>query len=255
LLAITLALTMASEPSPSLPGVAATMVAGVILLAGFAMVEIRKGKDALMPVALFSTRPFIGLSLLTLFLYAALGGLVVLLPYFLIEVCDYSAVAAGAAMLPLPVAIGIGSPFVGMLSTRFGTRTLLGAGSGIVAVGLTAFTRVGGPDANYLTVIFPAMFIVSMGMMLCVAPLTTAVIEAVDSDHVGAASGLNSAVARVGGLLATASLGSVFVRLESADTYLAAFHTAVLCGAALASASAVSVLLMAADAPPSDSGS
>lgn len=251
LLMITLALTWASESSRSPVGIASAGIAGLLVLAIFVLTEVRKGEDALMPIALFSARRFVGLSLLTLFLYAALGGLVVLLPYFLIEFARYSAVEAGAAMLPLPLAIGFGSPLVGRLSRRFGARGLLGIGSTVVAVGLLAFLRVGTGPSDYFTMILPAVLTVSIGMMLCVAPLTTAVIEAVDRDHVGAASGLNSAIARIGGLLATAGLGMVFVRLGSVEQFLAAFHVAAICGAVLAAASAASVaLLFARDAPP-----
>ena len=43
-------------------------------------------------------------------------------------------------------------------------------------------------------------------------PLTTAVLASVEESHVGTASGLNSAVARTGGLIATALLGLVLGR-------------------------------------------
>lgn len=51
----------------------------------FLALEARRGDNALMPLGPFSTSTFAGLSLLTLLLYAALGGLIVLLPYLLIR--------------------------------------------------------------------------------------------------------------------------------------------------------------------------
>ena len=66
-----------------------------------------------MPLALFGTASFAGLTLLTFFLYAALGGLFVALPFVLIELRGYSPVEAGAALLPLPVVIALGSRLMG----------------------------------------------------------------------------------------------------------------------------------------------
>jgi EmrB/QacA subfamily drug resistance transporter len=249
LLAVTLALSLASEPASSLPVVAFTAALGCVLLVVFTVVENRKGEASLIPISLLTSRPFVGLSFLTLFLYAALGGLVVLLPYFLIEIGRYSGVAAGAAMLPLPLAIGLGSPLAGRLSARFGPRRLLGTGSIAVALGFAGFQRVAAGDIDYVVAILPAMFVISLGMMLCVAPLTTAVIETVDTEHIGAASGLNSAIARIGSLLATAALGFAFAQLGNAESFLTAFHTAAWCGTILAVAAAASILLSAPKAP------
>jgi len=65
-----------------------------------------------------------------------------------------------------------------------------------------------------------------------VAPLTTAVLSSVDDDHAGTASGFNSAIARTGGLIATALAGAVMA--QSGPALISAFHSAVLIGAGLA---------------------
>jgi predicted MFS family arabinose efflux permease len=77
---------------------------------------------------------------------------------------------------------------------------------------------------------------------VAVAPLTTAVLESVDRRHTGTASGLNSAVARTGGLIATALLGLVLARRGPA--LIAAFHDAALIGAAAALAAGLSAFLL-----------
>jgi hypothetical protein len=64
--------------------------------------------------------------------------------------------------------------------------------------------------------------------------LTTSVMAAVDSDHVGIASGFNSAVARIAGLVATAMLGFVFAHQASLADFIAAFRGAAYLGATLA---------------------
>jgi hypothetical protein len=79
--------------------------------------------------ALFGSSSFIGLTLLTLLLYGALGVLVVLVPYVLIEAAAYSGTAAGAALLPFAVVLALVSPLLGRLSGRIGARVPLSVGS------------------------------------------------------------------------------------------------------------------------------
>ena len=82
--------------------------------------------------------------------------------------------------------------------------------------------------------------VVSIGMAICVAPLTTAVMASVDTAHVGTASGLNSAIARIGGLIATASLGFVFAEQASPAALIDGYRVAALIGALAARNSCLS---------------
>ena len=118
--------------------------------------------------------------------------MVVLLPYLLIRSGGYSAAAAGAALLPLPIAMGLGSRAAGRLAERVGARLLLTSGRPIVAAGFALFLRIGA-GAGRLRVVLPALAVVACGLTLSVAPLTAAVMGAVDAAHVGSASGVNNA--------------------------------------------------------------
>jgi hypothetical protein len=86
--------------------------------------------------------------------------------------------------------------------------------------------------------VLPAITVIAIGMAGAVAPLTTAVLMSVDGRHVGAASGLNSAVARTGGLVATALIGVVLA--ASGPALVSAFGVAAAIGAALCVAAAFS---------------
>ncbi|HUA89786.1 MAG TPA: MFS transporter [Steroidobacteraceae bacterium] len=239
--ALTWALTLASAGGGwTLPiGVLATgAVAGLGLFLG---VERARGARAMMPLALFGSRAFAGLTLLTLFLYGALGVLFVMVPYFLIKGCGYSATAAGAALLPLPLLLALTSPAFGALAGRIGPRGPLVAGSLVVAAGFLLGLRIDA-QARYLTAVLPALLTISLGLSAAVAPLTTAILSAVTPERTGVASGFNSAVARSGGLIATALLGSA---LGSSGTQLQrAFGFSLWACAAACVAAALSALVL-----------
>jgi EmrB/QacA subfamily drug resistance transporter len=235
---ITWALTKASEPAAGYASSWSAAAAGFVLIGMFVRYERGLGDRAIMPLTMFEAPTFVGLTLLTLFLYGSLGGLIVLLPFFLIRIEHWLAVAAGAALLPLPVLIGLGSRVMGRTAARFGGRLPLAIGSGLVGIGLALYARIGVHGISYWLDIFPPTLLVGLGMGACVAPLTTSVMASVDADHVGLASGFNSAVARIAGLIATALLGFVFARQESPDDFMAGFRTAALIGAASAALAA-----------------
>lgn len=240
--ALTWALTVGSGPTGWTVAAIIALVAGFGLLIAFLWIEKLRGEGAMMPLALFGSSTFIGLTLLTLLLYGALGGLVVLIPYVLIRAATYSGTSAGAALLPFAIILALVSPLIGGVSGRIGARIPLSVGSLIVAAGFLLVLRISA-DGNYWTEVLPAMIVIAFGMSGAVAPLTTAILSSVNARHTGAASGLNSAVARTGGLVATALLGGV---LGTAGSRLVmGFHiAAVVCVLASVGAAAAAFFLV-----------
>jgi len=224
---------------------------GTAVLGAFLRHERRLGDRALMPLAMFAVRSFAGLNLLTFFLYGCVGGLIVLLPFRLIQIEHWSAFDAGAAIMPMPIVIAVGSRYMGRIASRHGARLPLAAGCGLVSLGLAHLARFGAGAISYRLDVLPPTLLIALGMGACVAPLTTGVMESVAADRVGIASGINNAVARIAGLIATAALGFVYARQESAPAFIAGFRIAALIGAASAAAAGACALLFVHHLPNS----
>jgi EmrB/QacA subfamily drug resistance transporter len=214
LLGVVYGLLESSRLGFAAPAVLVALVSGVALLALFLVVQAR-AKAPMVPLELFRSRPFSVANLLTLLLYAALGGTLFFLPFNLIELHGYSATAAGAALLPFVAIVFLLSRWAGALVDLYGSRGPLVAGPLLAAAGfaLLAYPSTSG---SYFVTFLPGVSVLGLGMATTIAPLTTTVMNGVPSRQAGVASGINNAVSRAAGLLAIALFSILLYRIFDA---------------------------------------
>jgi len=190
------------------PPVLGAGIAGALLLLGLVAHErrlVHGDTEPLLPLGVFRSRQFTGANLMTLLVYGALNGLMFLLMPQLQDNLGYDALTAGAALLPVNVIMLTLSPLAGRMATRIGARWPMVVGALTAAAAMALFARVQ-PGASYLGAVLPAAIVFGLGLACMVAPLTAAVLAAVDQQEAGVASAINNAAARLAGLFAGAGL-------------------------------------------------
>ncbi|WP_432936341.1 MFS transporter [Kribbella sp. CA-253562] len=213
---------------------------GLVCLIALVPLEQRRAAP-MVRTALFRIRQFVAINATTVLFYGAISAAA----YLVVLQCQlqlgYSATAAGAALVPESVVFLIVSPLVGGLVARVGTRWPMTVGILIVAGGFV-WLSAARPGDGYLTAILPGAILWGLGLGLAVAPLTAAVLAAVDDSDLGEASAINDAASRVGGVILVALVPALLGAGGSRDLVqpLAGnYRTAMLVLAGLAIVSAV----------------
>jgi EmrB/QacA subfamily drug resistance transporter len=184
--------------------VLATLCAGGAALAGFVDVEAWRSAPML-PLAIFSSGRFSATNAVTFAVYAALGGVLFLVPVALQTVMGYSALQAGVALLPITLVMLALSPRSGALSSRIGPGWQMSLGPLCVAGGMLLLTRVG-VHGSYWTDVLPGVAVLGLGLATTVAPLTATALASAPAEHSGLASAVNNTIARSARLVAVAVL-------------------------------------------------
>lgn len=219
---ITFALIHAGERGFGHPTIVLSIAVGLLAGAAFIWVEHRSPAPML-PLELFRSRTFTAANVITLFAYAALGGLLFFFVLFLQVVVGDTPLEAGVSLLPISGVMLILSPQVGRICGATGPRVLIGVGSLVAAVALFLLSRVGA-SPSYWSQILPCLLLFSVGLANVAVPVTIAVLGSVPPSHVGVASGVNNAVARAAGLLAVAAL-PLLTGLSGEDYRMALLHS------------------------------
>ena len=179
---------------------------------------------------------------MTFVVFGALSGVFFLLVAFLQISLGYSPLAAGAASLPITALMLLLSPTAGGLAQRIGPRIPLTVGPLVTALGLLLMSRIA-PGDSYVSGVLPAVIVFGLGLTLVVAPVTATVMAAADERHSGIASGINTAVSGLAGLIIVAVLplvaGLTGEKFYDPAAMAHGFRLAMLACAALAVAGGV----------------
>ncbi|WP_309102811.1 MFS transporter [Microbacterium sp.] len=174
----------------------------------FFLLRQKHSSSPLMPLDLFLVRNFGWGNLATLFVYAALSLNGFVVGVYLQQGPGLTATAAGLASLPMTILMILLSSRAGAWSGRFGPRIFMTFGPLLMAAGSLMLLTVA-EDFDYWWQVLPAMIVLGLGLALTVAPLTSAILGAIDEARSGIASAVNNAVARVAGLLVVAMLSTI----------------------------------------------
>ncbi|MFG1906409.1 MFS transporter [Kribbella sp. NPDC048928] len=201
---LTYGLISAGDHGFSDPVILSSLAIGVLAFAAFIEVE-RRSRYPMLPLNIFANARFTGANLVTVVVYGALGTATFLVVVFLQTALHYSALWAGASLLPMTVLMLALSGYAGGLSDRIGSRIPMTVGPLLMAGGFLLMLRIN-IDSNYFTAVLPAVVLLGLGLVSTVAPLTATVLSSVEDHHAGIASGVNNAVARSAQLMAVAAI-------------------------------------------------
>nr|WP_308286436.1 DHA2 family efflux MFS transporter permease subunit [Streptomyces griseorubiginosus] len=235
LMGVTYALIEGPSSGWASPAVLAAFHGGAITLAAFLLWE-QRSPQPLVPLSLFSSAQFDAANVVTFLVYGALGGALFLLPIELQQVCGYTPLQAGTALLPVTVITLALSARSGAVATRIGPRLQMSLGPITVGAGFALFTQVTA-SGDYMTQVLPAVTVLGLGLAITVAPLTATVLAAAPARRAGTASALNNDVARAASLIAVATFpaatgitGDAYLHPER---FSAGFHSAAVIACAL----------------------
>ncbi len=203
---LVIGVTEAPQRGWSSPLTLILLLGALIAGAGFIVVEWRSAHP-LLPIRLFASREFscgatsVGLQFLVNF------GVFLLLVQYLQLILGYSPLRSSVAMAPMAIPLVLLSVVSSALTQRLGLRVMTVTGLAAVSCGLFLLTRIG-VHTSYIGVMVPLM-VASIGLGLCMAPATSAIISSTPAEKHGVASAVNDAAREVGAAIGIAIAGSL----------------------------------------------
>ncbi len=188
------------------PAIIVALIASAVIGLAFVMVEQRT-EHPMVPLRFFRNPSFTGANLDSFMISFAIAGVAFFMTLYQQNVHNFSAVKTGLALLPMVITMMIMSPITGSQINRFGPRRMITFGMVVAGIGVLLFLR-SGAHASYLDIV-PAFVIMGFGMSFIWAPMTTAVLNSVESDKAGIASAVNGAIREIGTAFGIALLGTL----------------------------------------------
>jgi len=242
LLATTYAFIEGGRTGADAPQVLVAAALAVLTVPTLAVVELRRGEEAMLPVALLRRPAFDAANVVAGIMNMGTLGTLFVLMLFLQSVQDRSALLAGAAVIPLFAPLAVIAPLGGRITSRIGSRLPAAAGLLLATAGLALLALVA-PHSPYL-VLLPAFLLWGIGMGFLTPAVVAAAIAAVPADRSGLASAMNNTARQTGGAIGIAVAGAVAGQPGDETRFVRGFHAVALGAAGLYAAAAVLALLV-----------
>ncbi len=211
----------------------------VVLLAGWIVVERRQGEAALVPSSVLQNRLFAACSATVLFMSAIFFSALLYLPQYFEKVLRYSALKAGAGLLPMMVVFAVTSFVAGHVYDRLGARIVVSSGATALAAGMFVLALLD-TDSSYGALV-PGMAILGLGVGLFYSAITTAAVTALDPSQSSLAGGIVYMCQIAGGAI---GLGLNTAIVTSADSLIDGIQLAFAVDGVLAIAGLLVVMLV-----------
>jgi predicted MFS family arabinose efflux permease len=190
--------------------IVALLVAAVVLLVAFVLVEARQERPML-DLTLFRKPSFTGVSIVAFALSASMFAMFLYLTLYMQNTLGYSPLEAGLRFLPITVLSFLFAALSGNLTERVPTRLLMGAGLGLVGLGLLLMSGVDGHSG--WTALLPGFLVSGAGIGLTNPAIASTAVGVVDPRRAGMAAGINNTFRQVGIATGIAGLGAIFQSL------------------------------------------
>src|SRR5579884_15427 len=190
------------------------LAAAAVLLATFALVELRR-QAPMLDLRLFRVPTFAGAQVTAFVLSAGLFSQFLYLALYLQDVLGYSAIASGVRFLPLSLASFVTAPLAGRLSARMPVRLLLAVGLGLGGTGLLLMWGIAAHST--WTTLLAGFVVGGVGVGFVNAPLASTAVSVVEPRRAGMASGINNTFRQVGIATGIAALGALFQSRIASD--------------------------------------
>ena len=224
-----------------------TLMSGLVFTAGFVLWELRAAAP-MVPMRLFASRPLAsGMSASVLF-YAAMYGVLFLLPQFLQTALGFEAFGAGLRLLPWTATLFVTAPIAGSVVNRFGERPLVVTGLLMQAIGLGWIAEIVSPTVAYSALVAP-LVLAGVGVSMAMPAAQNAVLSSVAVAEMGKASGIFNMGRFLGGMFGIAALVASFAAnggAYSAAHFESGFTAAMRLAATLSMAGAIAGLFLPA---------
>ena len=185
---------------------------GTLSLAFFFHTEVRV-PNPMIDLSMFRIRPFFIGNITGLLSFVAMFANVMLMPFYLQHVLNYSPTQVGLLMTAFPLAMAIIAPISGHASDRIGPIALTTSGLFVTAIGFFYLSTL--TITSLFWQIVPGLLLMGLGAGLFQSPNNSSVMSSVPPNKLGVAGGISALVRNVGMVIGIAFSVSLFQNREA----------------------------------------